>query len=1335
MKTGNWSRVNTVKKNNENFLGLKFTTFDLSKIIRLGTVAMFCVAAWPIIAEESNSPITLNGGQSVTINDTLRTGSEPAVTTKNGKNNVTVDYPGKIFTTGEDAYGIYNLGDSNTTLSSVSIQTEADNAYGIYNFGDKNRTTASGSISTGGDGATGILTKGDGRDDSYLDTSSSAAITTNGTLAHGISIEGNKHRSQIAGRITTTGGGSVGILLEGNDNTTTVKGDVSTNAVKYFKPDGKDEYFYAYGIESQGNRNQVTLSETGSVKTSGKWMFGILNKGDDNAITVNGDVITTGSSARAIKSYGNRNTITLNGNITTGVKGIAPNSSSLVDAHGIETSGGDNKIIVSGSITTHSKNSYGIMTKFNLDRGDLDEPIEILLKSGSEVITKGYKSHGIAHFDYDPREARRKITLEKGSSVSTEYNGSVGIYNTHDNDTIIYGDVQTAGNDAYGILNGSGNNTVELYGTIVTGVEGSPTKGKKAYGITNNDNGSDVLIGSTAGNNGTIITYGNESYGIKNECRTAGCKYTINIENGAGIQTSGSDAHGVYIEDNGAETTIAGIISTSGERSFGIYNKGNGNTTVVEEDGTINTGNSGGNDAVGVYNDGDKNTTTVSGEIRTGEEDEINQEINVKSYGVFNNGDANLTTVSSNGQITTWGGSAHAILNEGTNNIATVFGGITTYGLNSAGIWNEPGSSEKTTIALGGKITTTGKNSSGIYNLSQGNESIIAGMIATKGDGAYGIFNLGKGNQNNISGTVVTSGENADGIRNDGDDNLTYINTSDRSVGGVYTSGTESNGVHNIGVGNETTVSGVIITTGTGSSGIYNSGSSNKTVIANNGIIRTSNASAHGVYNFGDNNETFIEGNVNVSGNEAYGIVNNGDGNLVEIAGTVCSGPLCGNSPRIAQTASAALYNEGGSSNTFSLEEGGVIIGSISASNSASKNTFIFDADKSYKFTVGGVAKGTGEGEWVFIDDDGLDPVFKKVNNLNCAAGVTGCYQMEAATLDNLEQNDEITIIDNNALIDSLPLDSNGSSGAGSDPGAASDSGAGSTSGSDKSSSSSSSETLQKLNNTVWANVYGIKTNGEETDARSEFKSLTAGFTIGVPVRTNGGLDWDLLFNISNSRNDLGVTGDQQLTVQSYNFGAVFYDIVPSSSWDLDIFGLIGYNDYNQEREVLNNSVKNGEETLKSSFSGNEILLGFDAEYYKPFNETLDLTFGIKGSLSHEKIKSYSSKYYSWDARKMTQGSIGVSTGVEHRKDALMAYAKLGVDYISLLDGETAGYTISGIERTFKDNDTDDVYGKVNVGFEYNQSENMLFRGNFSGFSSTGGITGYAATLGIEVNF
>ncbi len=289
--------------------------------------------------------------------------------------------------------------------------------------------------------------------------------------------------------------------------------------------------------------------------------------------------------------------------------------------------------------------------------------------------------------------------------------------------------------------------------------------------------------------------------------------------------------------------------------------------------------------------------------------------------------------------------------------------------------------------------------------------------------------------------------------------------------------------------------------------------------------------------------------------------------------------------------------------------------------------------------------------------------------------------------------------------------------------------------GSDKSGSSSTTA-AQAHHNTVWANVYGIKTTGDETDSRAEMKSRTAGFTIGVPIRTNNDLNWDLVFNMSDSKNKLGSTGDQELNVQSYNLGAVFYNIAPSSGWDVDAFGFIGYNDYDQERDVRDNTEADGIDTRKFSYSGNEILLGFDAEYYKPFNETLDLKFGVNGFLSHQKIDSYSTgEYYKWDTRNMTQGSIGVSTGVEHRKGALMAYADIGVDYVTLLSGKTADYSFNGQSRSFTASDTDDVYGKVNVGFEYNQSENVIIDGKLSGFSSTGGISGYAATLGIEVNF
>ncbi len=239
---------------------------------------------------------------------------------------------------------------------------------------------------------------------------------------------------------------------------------------------------------------------------------------------------------------------------------------------------------------------------------------------------------------------------------------------------------------------------------------------------------------------------------------------------------------------------------------------------------------------------------------------------------------------------------------------------------------------------------------------------------------------------------------------------------------------------------------------------------------------------------------------------------------------------------------------------------------------------------------------------------------FVAVDLSNCAAGSTICYEAVYEEPEAEDQIDEIANIDNGALIDSL---SPGGSGGGSGGGSSASGGAGS----DKSSGAGAKGNVQTRSNTVWANVYGIKTTGDETDSRAEMKSRTAGFTIGVPIRTNNDLNWDLVFNMSDSKNKLGSTGDQELNVQSYNLGAVFYNIAPSSGWDVDAFGFIGYNDYDQERDVRDNTEADGIDTRKYSYSGNEILLGFDAEYYKPFNETLDLKFGVNGFLSHEKIE------------------------------------------------------------------------------------------------------------------
>lgn len=749
------------------------------------------------------------------------------------------------------------------------------------------------------------------------------------------------------------------------------------------------------------------------------------------------------------------------------------------------------------------------------------------------------------------------------------------------------------------------------------------------------------------------------------ECLTSdgGCtvpkSYTGNATNGPfNVPLSGNTT--LNIEGtlkSGNTFTISGVVAVKTINGSNIVNVG---------PGKIETSNPSGNypRAYGVLHSGNKNKTFVSGSIST---------IGDGTPGVYNDGDDNETTVS--GSISTTGGSnnsvppqpefAYGIANKGNGNIATVSSGgsITTEGINGHGVYYD-GNNNTMTVSQGGSITTAESDAAGIYYSGNNNTTTVGGEITTTGSGGLGVSNNGDSSATTVSGSITTRG-------------------------------LEAAGIYNFGDSNRTTVSGDIITSGVRAYGIYNRGNSNTTTVSNGGSIKTSGSGAHGIYNLGNDNSGTLAagGSITTTGSEADGIVQEGNNNTAFISGTVSA----------TGTGSAALYNASGTGNSFTLNEGAILIGSVSASNVASNNTLTFDADMGYKLTVGGVGLGTGAGEWTFVsrDTQGADEVeleYIKVDNSNCAADVTVCYVVVGAKEDIPEQQDDIQMNNNDALIVSLV----GSRGD-----------------------------LR----TVWANIYGVNAEGDETASRSEFSSRTAGLTIGVPVPTDNGLDWDLVFNTSNSVNDLGVNGSQKLTVQSYNFGLVLYDIIPSNNWSVDAFGFIGYNDYDKERDVLNNTTATGIETIKSSYSGSEALIGFDAEYVKPFIDSLDLTFGVQGALSREKINSFTSGYYTYDERRTTQGSGGISAGVEYNKGPLMAYAKLGATYVSLLDGETFNYDVNGEARTFTDDDTDDLYGRINVGFEYNQSERLLFRGDFSGISSTGGITGYAASLGFELKF
>ena len=608
-------------------------------------------------------------------------------------------------------------------------------------------------------------------------------------------------------------------------------------------------------------------------------------------------------------------------------------------------------------------------------------------------------------------------------------------------------------------------------------------------------------------------------------------------------------------------------------------------------------------------------------------------------------------------------------------------------------------------VTVTGALVTTGVNE-GIDTTGGTNTISVseAGSIETAGGGAFGIFNNGGRNATTVSGSIETAGEAAYGIFNSGDGNVTTVS------GSITTTGDIARGILTIGDSNQTNFSGSIATTGDNAHGISNFGDNNKTTIS--GSITTTRDTGHGIFNFGDSNQTTVSGIIKTGGNLAYGIYNRGDDNTTTISGTVSA----------TGTDASALWSTVGSGNSFTLNEGAVIIGDISAGSNSSKNKLKFNlgASSSYAYTVGGAGEGTGSGEWNFTDQDGRTPVVTSINTSNCTAATFGgvslisaCNLVTGVSTGNLEVQDELQFSMNSSMIGSLSLGSSNSAAP-----------------------AEAMSFAQIPQSSTWVNIYGDTSERSASTAKLAFDGSNRGLTIGTPVAIGDTLNLDVVFNASNADLDIRSSSEQQITAKSYNIGAVLRHLAPSSGWTVDAFGFVGRNSYDGTRKVMNNKKAVGYESVTAAYTGSEVLVGVDAQYSNPINDTLNFIGGLNASLSNEKIGAYSEgKYYSWDARTMTQASGGITAGVEHRKGSLRSFASAGLQRSSLEKGKTATYTNNGTAGSFTDSSTGDTRRSVTVGFDYVSTESMTFSGAVEAFTSTGGVSGNSVNLGANWSF
>ena len=593
-----------------------------------------------------------------------------------------------------------------------------------------------------------------------------------------------------------------------------------------------------------------------------------------------------------------------------------------------------------------------------------------------------------------------------------------------------------------------------------------------------------------------------------------------------------------------------------------------------------------------------------------------------------------------------------------------------------------------------------------------GSDNSTNGTGTTNGGTAAAIADTAINGSDTVSLGIAltTTGTYNEGIKTTGGTNKVTV-----SEAGSITTGTGAyyaHGIYNIGDTNTTTVSGSITTAGYNADGIYNEGAFNTTTVS--GSIKIE-GNSHGITIYGDNNTTTVSGSIKTEGAGAHGIYNTGDTNTNTISGTV----------KATGASSAALYNITGDGNSFTLNEGATIIGDILAIDSTdnffdatnSKLIFNLGASTSYAYSVSGKGEGTVAGQWTFSDLDGRTQVVTTTST-GCDTTITGagntvCNLVTAVGSGNAEVQDELQFSMNSSMIGSLSLGSSNSAAP-----------------------VEAMSFAQTPQNNAWANIYGDTSDRSASTTKLAFDGSNRGLTIGTPVAISDTLNLDLVFNASNANLDIGSAKEQQITAKSYNVGAVLRDLAPSTGWAVDAFGFVGRNSYDGKRKVMNNQEATGSETVTAAYSGSEVLVGVDAQYSNPINDTLNFIGGVNASLSNEKIGAYSeSKYYAWDARTMMQATGGITAGLEYQKDALTTFASLGVQGMSQRSGKTATYTNNGTAGAYTNNSRGDIYRTASIGFDYKAEDGMSFTGAIERFSSTGGVSGNSASLTANWSF
>ncbi|MCG7392283.1 autotransporter domain-containing protein [Microvirga sp. ACRRW] len=262
------------------------------------------------------------------------------------------------------------------------------------------------------------------------------SASVSGKVGYGVVGVGNETSLTNNGTLSSSGASLDAMEVLGDRNTITNNGSISTAGSS------------ASALHALGNSN--TLLNTGRIDTTtGSAALGLFAEGNENRLTNSGTVVTGGNGSEGLSVYGNGNTLTNAGDIAT----------SGAVANGIRAYGNNNAILNTGIVTTSGVEGRGI----KVDAG-----------TGNSIVNRGT-------IDTSGERAYGVWVASKAGETTTIVNESAGIIR--------------AWNDK-AIQSGAGNESIQNFGVLSTSSGGVAIE----LGAGNDA----LLIGSTSRITGVV---------------------------------------------------------------------------------------------------------------------------------------------------------------------------------------------------------------------------------------------------------------------------------------------------------------------------------------------------------------------------------------------------------------------------------------------------------------------------------------------------------------------------------------------------------------------------------------------------------------------------------------------------------------------------------------------------------------------------------------------------------------------------------------------------------------------------------------------------------------